>query len=413
MGRRNKGDDVQQMETTRERLLALFDRPGRGARTLRGSRDRVSSSGFNGIPIRKEKEPSRTQRRQVLNKSRSLQETNDNAPWILDARPRYRRESRIRDKIRFFDGGMDVSPSGYQGSWKLYGDDVAAPSQSPTKYQQIVPLTKPGLYSVFPSKHQNGTETPIKYYGYLRPKEITPLPWRPLDSRRWERVAHLINSPETPNTTGRSNEQVQHSLITPTPTSAASAVKKAQVTHQDPKRNITENISVLCVTRSKGKEQNEFKGEIQENGTNSTLAPFTQALSSLKTTQRQGANDSHVETKGILKSDGAMSVERSKEEAGKGVEMELQRALDTDSHAHRPGYDTVQEIWIDGSEDSHSNQFVVVNTVVAQCESAEPGPMRLAETLRMIRLCRGRFGERSGTWKRKVGRSSEKGGLAV
>jgi hypothetical protein len=52
---------------------------------------------------------------------------------------------------------------------------------------------------------------------------------------------------------------------------------------------------------------------------------------------------------------------------------------------------------------------VVVDTIVAQCELAEPRPMRLAEALSMIRLCRGRFGERSGTWRRKVARSFEKG----
>jgi len=51
---------------------------------------------------------------------------------------------------------------------------------------------------------------------------------------------------------------------------------------------------------------------------------------------------------------------------------------------------------------------VVVDSVVAQCGLAELGRMRLAETLRMIKLCRCRFGERGVTWKRKVGRSSEK-----
>lgn len=97
-------------------------------------------------------------------------------------------------------------------------------------------------------------------------------------------------------------------------------------------------------------------------------------------------------------------------EAWRGVEMEIEIPLDTDSHTqhHRP--ETVQEIWIGGSEDGPSNEVLVVDTVVAQCELAEPRPMRLAETLRMVRLCRGRFGERSGTWRRKVGRSSEKGG---
>ena len=307
------GEDVQQMKTARERLLTLFDRTGWEARTQRGFRDGVSNRRFDNIPIGKRKELSRTQRRQELNKRRSPRETSENAPWILDARPRYRGKSRIRDKIRFFDGVIEFSPSGYQGLWNLYGADVAAPSQSPTKYQQVVPSTKLGPYPVLPPKHQNGTATPIKSYGYLRPQAITPLPWRPLDSRRWERVAHLINDPRTPNTRGRPGERVQHSLITLTPTSAASAVKEMQITHQDPKRNISEMISALRATRLKEKEQDEFNGEIQENEISSALVPFTQALSSFKTAQRQGANDdSHVETKGILKSDGAMSVEGSK-----------------------------------------------------------------------------------------------------
>ena len=90
-------------------------------------------------------------------------------------------------------------------------------------------------------------------------------------------------------------------------------------------------------------------------------------------------------------------------------EMELEIPLNIDSYAQRPEHETVQEIWIGSSEDGPSKEVVVVDTVIAQCELAEPRPMRLAETLRMIRLCRGRFGERSGTWRRKLGGSSEKG----
>ena len=677
---------MQHMKTTRERLLTLFDRPGWGARTLRGFRDGVSSRGFDDVPIGKEREPSRTQRREVVNQSRSPQGASDTARWVPDARPKGKRDSRIRDKIRFFDGRMDFPSYGYQGPWKANGADGAVPSQSPTKYRPIVSPAKPGLYSDFPPNHHNGTLTPIKSYGYLRPKEITPLPWRPLDFRRWETVANLTSSPETPNVRGRPRERVQHSLVTPTPTNAISAVKKVQITYQDPKRNISEKVSVLCATRSNERDQEGFRCEIQENGPRTALAPFTQALSSRKTAKKQAVNDEiPVETRGALVSNEAKSVERSKtakeskvqdriylfskegadgkglgvpltrmrnqstpsklpsqagygaatetsnrapqsnrsarpqvtrrstevievtatstvasdvllgtvadqqwsklqtqelasqasvprkssgirdkiqqfeafgsgradsigraavgsgrkwsspqskriqswpipagenvfhrkleqtevpeklaekqrirqefgrvinpaifsstetekdnvikrqqdrerarykihsrqerlnrrsrsrfrcapsisisglsdlresereafkqlseyfrgktskakEEARKDVEMELEIALDTDNHAQRSGHEAVQEIWIDGSEDGPSNGVVVVDTIVAQCELAEPRPMRLAETLRMIRLCRGRFGERDGTWRRKMGRSSEKGG---
>jgi hypothetical protein len=194
MTRRNMGEDVRQMKTTRERLLALFERPGWGAKALRAFRDGQSSRGFDEIPIREERGPSRTKIHEAVTQSRSPQGTSDNVRWIPDTRPRRRRESRIQDKIRLFDGAMDFPPSGYQDPWKLNGAEGAVPSQLPTKYRPIVSPTRPGIYSVFPQKYQTGTLTPIKSYGYLRPKVATPLPWRPLDSRKWETVTNLINS---------------------------------------------------------------------------------------------------------------------------------------------------------------------------------------------------------------------------
>jgi hypothetical protein len=686
------GEDVRQMKTTRERLLALFERPGWGAKALRAFRDGQSSRGFDEIPIREERGPSRTKIHEAVTQSRSPQGTSDNVRWIPDTRPRRRRESRIQDKIRLFDGAMDFPPSGYQDPWKLNGAEGAVPSQLPTKYRPIVSPTRPGIYSVFPQKYQTGTLTPIKSYGYLRPKVATPLPWRPLDSRKWETVTNLINSPETPNVGGPVRKRVEHSLITPTPTNAASAVKKVQITYQDPKRNFSEKVSVLYAKRSKEREQEGLKSEIQEEDPNTGLDPFTQALSSRKTTKKQAANDEvSFEKRGTLESHEVESLERSKpakgskiqdrinlftnegaatkslgvpmtrmrnqstptklppqaayrgptttssrapqtdrntrsqiekhftevaevaaadplisdmllgkaadqqrsglyteelvtqapaprkssgisdkieqfeafasgqaasirrpvfdsnrkrfspqskriqtwpilasenlsnsrteyaevpqksvgeqqvrsgvekttnsassestetekdkaimrlqyrerarykiharqerlnrrsrsrsrsaasisvpsneleaqrqafklmseyfgaksqqgrrsgkEKAAKEVEMELEIALDTDSHAQRPGHETVQEIWVDSSEDGPSKEVVIVDTVVAQCELAEPTQMRLAETLRMIRLCRGRFAGQSETLRRKVGRSSEKfGGFAA
>lgn len=198
------------MKTTRERLLTLFDRPGWGARTLRRFRDGGGSREFDDILIEKERGTSRTQKREIVNQSRSPKGPSDTARWVLDARPRGRRESRVRDKIRLFDEGMDFPTSGYQGPWKLNGADGAVPSQSQTKHRLTGSPTKPGLYSVFPPNHHNGTLTPIKSYGYLRPKEITPLPWGSLDSRKWETIAHLTNNSETPNVRGRPRERVQH-----------------------------------------------------------------------------------------------------------------------------------------------------------------------------------------------------------
>lgn len=100
--------------------------------------------------------------------------------------------------------------------------------------------------------------------------------------------------------------------------------------------------------------------------------------------------------------------EHLKERFGIGAKA----AIPTD-HEQRPGDEIVQEIWIGGSEDGPSEAALVVDTVVAQCNLAEPRPIRLAETQRMIKLCRGRFGEldrKSGTWRRRMGRDSEKGG---
>src|SRR6516164_5279487 len=104
MGRRNPGEDVQHMKTTRE-LLTLFERPGRRARALRGFRDGVSNRGFDDILIEEEREPCRARGREVVNQSWSPEGTSDNFRWIPNARRRGRRESRIKDKIRFFDGG--------------------------------------------------------------------------------------------------------------------------------------------------------------------------------------------------------------------------------------------------------------------------------------------------------------------
>ena len=107
------------------------------------------------------------------------------------------------------------------------------------------------------------------------------------------------------------------------------------------------------------------------------------------------------------------SIETRRMAAGKVGQQSrtaLPLELDATTHQQHVGVERVHEIWVDGSEDGPPQEVVVMDTVIAQCELAEPRPMRLAETLRMIRLCRGRFGERSGTWRRKLGRTSEKGG---
>jgi hypothetical protein len=690
MGRRATGEEVKQIKATRERLLTLFDRPGWGARTLRGFRDGGSNRGFDEASILKDKGPSRIKPYEVAEQSMSPQGTNDNPRWIPNARPRGRRESRIRDKIRFFDGRMDFQPSGHNDPWKVSGADSAVAFQSPSKFSPVASTTKPDLYSVFPQKQHTGTLTPIKSYGYLRPKEITPLPWRPLDSRRWETAVDLANSPERMR--GRTRERFQHALVTPAPANAATAVRNVEIVHQDPKRNISKKVNVLYTARSKeGRQEVSIYGG-QKEGPNSASPPFTQASSSRKPVEKQGANDesaaagdgksgingaesveqarlakeskiqdrinlfsnysvdmetssvpmtrmrnqstpsklpsqaaygtptktSHkvpqpnritgsqveeqstevtaftvtdtvasgvlpetvanwqwpkpqtqelavqvpaprksssigdkiqhfeafssaqgasvgciivnnnrkwcspqskriqtwpmlanenvfnrkteqAEVPGILektqhirqevenvansvvsnRTEGAndkvikryQDIERARqkiyfrqerlnrrsrsrsrpaasisgpsneleeerqafnhlsqhfkqakeqrekkiaiEEARQKSKIQLEIKLDTDSQTQHSGDETVQEIWIDGSADGPTQEVVVVDRVVAQCELAEPRPMRLAETLRMIRLCRGRFEERSGTWRRKVGRSSEKGGLAV
>jgi len=676
------------MKTTREMLLNLFDKPGWGARTLRGLRDGGSSREFDDIQFGKEAGHSRKQRHEVLNQSISPQRGNDIERLIPNTRPRLRHGGMIRDRIRLFDGGMNFPSPGYNGPWKLKRADDVGPSQSPPRHQQITSPTKPRHYSVFPPKSHTGALTQVKSYGYLRPKEITPLPWRPLDARRWETVAHLTNTSKTSDERDRPRERVRHSLITPTPTNAALALKKVQVTHQNPNRNISEKVSVLCATGPNERDKEHFQNEIQEEGLNSAVAPYTQVIFDPKTARRQdigheslveaetssetneskpaerlkpakeskiqdrinlfnnkgpswnsfalpitrmrnqstptklpsqaihgapaeasrrllqrnrnttprveerstevtattaadiiassvlletaanqprpkpqaqelasqapaprnssGISDKiqHFETcanrqatsigrvvvdtnkkwpslqskrfqtwpvpargyvfnhkteqhtvpgeltggrqtrhefENIINPEISNSTEskdnkviktyqdreRAKQKihyhqerlncrprsrsrsapsvsglvnewseisrvfehmehtfevnariekrrsAAEGTKQQLKTSLDLDlettTHQQRPGDGRVQKVWIDGSEDGPLQEVVVVDTIVAQCELAEPRPMRLAETLSMIRLCRGRFKERSGTWRRKVARSSEKG----
>lgn len=99
--------------------------------------------------------------------------------------------------------------------------------------------------------------------------------------------------------------------------------------------------------------------------------------------------------------------------ATEGTKQHLKTSLDLDlettTHQQQPGDGRVQEVWIEGSGDGPPQEVMFVDTIVAQCDLAEPRPMRLAETLSMIRLCRGWFGERSVTWRRMVARNSEKG----
>ncbi len=310
MGRCGQVADARQVKSTRERLLTLFDRPGWGARTLRGLQDGGSIQGVDGIPFGKDGVSSRSQNCEVVSRSRSLRAENDDERWVPKKRPGLRRESMIRDKIRFFDGGMDLPSLGYNGPWELNGAAGADSSQSPTRRQQTVSPTKPGRYSVFPPKYHTSALTPVKSYGYLRPNETTPLPWRPLDSRRWEAVAHLTNSPDSPNVRGRPRERVQRSLITPNPTNATSAVKKVEITYQDPKRNVSEKVSVLYTTRLNERDEDHIKYEIQEKSPSSTLNPYAQDLSSHKTAKKEVISDESLfETKAGWETNGSKLLE--------------------------------------------------------------------------------------------------------
>jgi hypothetical protein len=100
MGRRSQGPDAQQMKTTREKLLNLFDKPGWGAKTLRGLRDRDSSREFDDIQFGNEAEPSRRQRHDVLNQSISSHRGSDIERLIPNTRPELRHEGVIRDRIK-------------------------------------------------------------------------------------------------------------------------------------------------------------------------------------------------------------------------------------------------------------------------------------------------------------------------
>jgi hypothetical protein len=107
-----------------------------------------------------------------------------------------------------------------------------------------------------------------------------------------------------------------------------------------------------------------------------------------------------------------ISIEK-RTDAAKGTNQQPKTAsfvdLEPNINQQQLGNGRVKDIWIDGSEDGLPQKVVIADTVVAL---AEPKPVILAETLRMIRLYRW-FGERSGTWRRNTGRSSEKGGLAA
>jgi hypothetical protein len=208
---------------------------------------------------------------------------------------------------------MDFPPPGYNGPWKLKGADEAVPSQSPPRYQPITSPTKPGHYLVFPPKSHTGALTQVKSYGYLRPKEITPLPWTPLDARRWETIAHLTNTSKTSGERGGTYERVRHSLITPTPTNVASALKKVQVTHQNPSRNISEKVSVLCATGSKEREEEHFQNEIQDEVLNSAVTPYTRVIFDPKTARGQDiGHESLVEAKTSSETNESKSAERLK-----------------------------------------------------------------------------------------------------
>lgn len=106
MGRQNIGD----MKATREKLLSLFERPGWGAKTLRGLRsvdDRDRSRNFNDIFYESGRGPTKTSNYEAANQSLSPSDKNDKNSWLLSPRPTGRRESRIQDRIKFFDGSKN------------------------------------------------------------------------------------------------------------------------------------------------------------------------------------------------------------------------------------------------------------------------------------------------------------------